>query len=186
MHSYSGVTYRPTLCEWRPSHTCRANLSECLKQFSLPARQCQHTCNTARKMFASWPCQTPWPASQVPIHLWSTTPGIIWTGGYMIVSLPSRHISLIGTLASWTIGNAFHKGLGEFNQKLLLSLGQRLIECIHKGGGHTRYELQYINLLQHVHVCSYFQQRRMFGMAFFLLAWVYYKPRYYYCSVHNG
>ena len=28
-----------------------------------------------------------------------------------------------------------------------LSMRQRLIECIHNGGGHTRYELQYINLL---------------------------------------
>ena len=48
LHSNLLVTYRPILCGWRPSHTFYANLSKCLKQFSLPARQCQHTCNMTR------------------------------------------------------------------------------------------------------------------------------------------
>ena len=48
LHSNSGVTYKPSLCGRRPSHTCPANLSDCWKQFYLPARQCQHGCNMAR------------------------------------------------------------------------------------------------------------------------------------------
>ena len=127
-----------------------------------------------KELFASWPRHTLWPASQVSIHIWSTTPWIIWTGGYMIVSLPSRHISQIGTLASGTIGNAFYKGWGGYNPRLLFSMRQMLKEYIFKSGSHTRYELQYINLLSYyVHVCNYFQQRRINGVAFFLLAWEY-------------
>ena len=40
---------------------------------------------------------------------------------------------------SWlSNGNVFHEGVGYTLKSL--------IECIHKGGGHTRYYLQYINL----------------------------------------
>ena len=33
-----------------------------------------------------------------------------------------------------------------YNPRLLLSMRKSLIECIHKGGGHTKYDLQYTNL----------------------------------------
>ena len=42
-------------------------------------------------------------------------------------------------------GNVFHEGVG-YNPWLLLSMRKSLIEYIHKGGGHPRYDLQYINL----------------------------------------
>ena len=42
-------------------------------------------------------------------------------------------------------GNVFHEVVG-YKPWLLLSMRKSLIEYIHKGGGHTRYDLQYINL----------------------------------------
>ena len=43
-------------------------------------------------------------------------------------------------------GNAFHKEWVGYNPRLLLSIHKRLKECIRKGGGYTRYDLQYITL----------------------------------------
>ena len=64
----------------------------------------------------------------------------------MIVSLPSCHIShlehkLVEQLQCILQG----VGVG-YNPWLVLSMRKRLIQCIHKGGGHTRYKLQYIDL----------------------------------------
>ena len=33
-----------------------------------------------------------------------------------------------------------------YNTRLLLSMRYSLIQCIRKGGGHIRYDLQYMNL----------------------------------------
>ena len=81
------------------------------------------------------------PLTSLP-GLRSTTPGIIWPGGYIIVFLPKA-----AKFPDWnTIDNAFHKGWGWYNQRLLLSMRKRLIECIHKGGGHARHELLHTTL----------------------------------------
>ena len=47
--------------------------------------------------------------------------------------------SRIGTLVRLTITKLSTRGWGTTE-------GKSLIECIHKGGGHTRYDLQYIKL----------------------------------------
>ena len=87
---------------------------------SLPARQCQQTCNIARIMFTG--CHAI-PLDQSPrSQSISDRPPV----GYMIISLPSCHISWIGTLASLILGNAFHKGWGVYNLRLLLSMRKKI------------------------------------------------------------
>ena len=49
--------------------------------------------------------------------------------------------------ASWlNNGNVFHEWLG-YNHRLLISMHKSPKECIHKGGGHTRYDLQYYTII---------------------------------------
>ena len=101
LHSNSWVTYRHTLCGWRPSPTCPADLSHCWKQFSLPAKQYWHTCNMAKNCLKvghvkplDWPSGPELSLINLPLDNLGC--------GYMIISLPSRHISPIGKLAGWT------------------------------------------------------------------------------------
>ena len=62
--------------------------------------------------------------------------------------IPSQLPHFPNLNTSWlNNGNVFHNVGGvQANAGLLLSMRKQLIECIHKGGGHTRYDLQYINL----------------------------------------
>ena len=49
--------------------------------------------------------------------------------------------------ASWlNNGNVFHEWWG-YNRRLLLSMDKSPKECIHKGGGYTRYDLQYYTII---------------------------------------
>ena len=94
------------------------------------------------ELFASWPYHTPLaglpgPNPSLIGHLW----GILgwWVHDYIPYKLPcfpNLNTSLLNN------GNVFHKGVGT----ILLSMRKKLIQCIHKGCGHTRYDLQYINL----------------------------------------
>ena len=128
-----------------PSRTCPANLSDYWKQFSLPAIQCQHTCNMARNRLQAGHAITPL------IGLSGFGPSLIgypcdilgWLiHGHIPSQLPHFQNFNIGWLNN---GNVFHEGVG-YKPRLLLSMRKSLIECIHKGDGHTRYDLQYINL----------------------------------------
>ena len=72
--------------------------------------------------------------------------------------IPSQlpHFLNPNTIASWLInGNVFHKGVG-YNPRLLSSMRKSLIECIHKGGGHTIYKL----IILTYSYLFYFQQNR--------------------------
>ena len=148
LHSNSGVTYSPTHCGWRPSHMSWQSVrmfdtilspSKTMQVFLQYGKE--HICKLVMPYHLT---SLPGPKPSLIYRSWDNQD---WWVLYMIVSLPSRHISRIGTLASWTIDNAFHNGWGGYNPRLLLSMHKRLKEWIHKGSGHTRYELQYITLL---------------------------------------
>ena len=97
------------------------------------------------ELFASWLCQPPLTGlpgpDQSPIgHPWDIL------GWRTDDSIPSQLPHFPNLNASWlNSGNVFHEGLG-YNPRLLLSIRKSLMECIHKCGGHTRYDLHYINL----------------------------------------
>ena len=99
----------------------------------------------AKELFASWSFHTPLTGflgpDPSPIgHPWDILGRRIH--GHIPSQLP--HFPNFNT--SWlNNGKVFHEGWG-INPKLLLSMRKSLIECIHKGGGHTRYVLQYTNL----------------------------------------
>ena len=58
--------------------------------------------------------------------------------------IPSQLSHFLYLNTSWlNNGNAFQEGVG-CNPRLLLSMSKSIIECIQKGGVHTRYDFQYI------------------------------------------
>ena len=96
-----------------------------------------------KELFAGWSCHThltglpgpdpspigrPWDILGQQIH--DRIP-------YQLPHFPNSNTSWFNN------GNVFHKGRG-YNNSFLLSMPKSLIECINKGGGHTRYDLQYI------------------------------------------
>ena len=119
-----------------------------------------------KEPFASWSCHTPLtgllgPDPSLVIHPWDIQ------GWRIHDRIPCQLPHFPNSNTIWlNIVNLFHEGVG-YNPRLILSMRKSLIECIHNGGGHTRYDLQCIN---HIHVCIYFQQSWLTGMAFFLLA----------------
>ena len=98
-----------------------------------------------KELFAGWSCHT---------HL-SGLPGpdpspighpLDILGRRIRDRTPSQMPHFPNSNTSWlSYGNVFHEGVG-YNPRLLLSILKSLIECIHEGGGHARYDLQYINL----------------------------------------
>ena len=98
-----------------------------------------------KELFASWSCHTPLTGLQGPDPSPIGHPLDIL--GWQIhdrIPFQLQHFPNLNT--NWlTIANVFHEGVG-YNPRLLLSMRKSLIECIHNGGGHTRYDLQYINL----------------------------------------
>ena len=97
-----------------------------------------------KELFASWSCHTPLiglPGSdpspighQLDILGWRIHDSIPFQLPHF-PNLNSNWLKL--TMYSTT------RGWG-YNHKLLLRMRKSLIECIHKGGSHTRYDLQYI------------------------------------------
>ena len=98
-----------------------------------------------KELFASWSCQHSWLAIRIHIYLQSTTSGNFVTGGYM-TCIPIQ-LPYYPTLnASWlNKSKAFHRGIQLYNQASSKH-ANRLTECINKSCGHTRYDLQYINV----------------------------------------
>ena len=102
LQSSLGLTYRPTLCP--------ANLLDCWKQFSLPARQCHHTCNMARNCLEACHVIPPCLAFWISIHLQLTTSGIFETDWYLTYT-PSQLPHYPNWNASWlNSGYTFHIG----------------------------------------------------------------------------
>ena len=97
------------------------------------------------ELFASWPSYTP--LTRVPCpdrspigHHWA----ILGQRVHDRIPFQLPHLPNLNT--SWlNNGNVFHEGVG-YNPRLLLSMHKSLIEYIHRGGGNTRYDIQYINL----------------------------------------
>ena len=79
-----------------------------------------------KKLFASWSCHNPLTGLLGPDPSPIGHPWDILGRGYMILSLPSCHMAMYST--------------GGRRIQLLLNMCKRLIECIHKGGGYTRYD----------------------------------------------
>ena len=115
------------------------------QQFSLPERRCQHTRNMARYSLQAGhviPPLTglPGPHPSPMGHPWDIL------GWWVHVCIPSQLSHFQNLNTSWLNNdNVFHMVVG-YKPRLLLSILKMLIECINKGGGHTRYNLRYINL----------------------------------------
>ena len=98
-----------------------------------------------KELFASWSCHTsltgiPGQDPSLIGHPWDIL------GQRVHVRIPFQLPRFPNLNTSWlTNGNVFHKGVW-YNPRLLLSMNKRLIGYIHKGGGNTRYDIQYINL----------------------------------------
>ena len=92
-----------------------------------------------KELFTSWSCHTHLTGlpdfNSSPIgHPWDMLRGRIH------YRIPSQLPHFLNLNTSWlNSGNVFHEGMG-YNPRPLLSMCKSLIECIHKGGGHTRYE----------------------------------------------
>ena len=88
-----------------------------------------------KELFAGWSCHT---------HLtglWSDQPPLGYSRPAVHDCIPSQLPHFLNSNTSWlNNGNVFHEGVG-YNHRLLLSMRKSLIECIHKGGGHTRYAI---------------------------------------------
>ena len=100
-----------------------------------------------KELFAIWSCHTPLTGLPGPDPSPINHPLYI-LGRRVHDCIPSQLPHFLNSNTSWlNNGNAFHKGCGRgYNPRLLLSMGKRCIECIHKGEGHTRYDLKYIHL----------------------------------------
>ena len=98
-----------------------------------------------KELFASWSWHTTLTGLSGPdpspiSHPWDILG--LWIHDCISLQLP--HFPNLNT--SWlNSGNVFHKGVG-YNPRLLKSKCKNLIECIYKGGCHTRYGLHCINL----------------------------------------
>ena len=98
-----------------------------------------------KELFASWSCHTPLNGLLGPDPSPICHPLDI-LGWRIHDSIPFQLPHFPNLNSNWlNIDNVFHEGWG-YNPRLLLSMRKSLIECIHKGGCHTRYDLQYINL----------------------------------------
>ena len=98
-----------------------------------------------KDLFANWSCHTHLTGLRVPDPFLTGHPWDI-LGRWIHDRIPSQLPYFPNSNTSWlNNGNVFHEWVG-YNPRLLLSMRKSLIECIHKGGGHTRYVLQYINL----------------------------------------
>ena len=94
-----------------------------------------------KELFACWSCHTHLTGLPGP----DQSPWDI-LGRRIHDRIPSQLPYFPISNTSWlNNGNVFHPGVG-YNPWLLLSMCKSLIECIHKGNGHTRYEILYINL----------------------------------------
>ena len=100
-----------------------------------------------KELFASWSSHTPLSGlpdpNQYPIdHLWD-----IWDQRvhdlypFPASTLPESEHQLVEQWQCIPQG-----GVYTCIPRLLLSMRKRLLKCINKVGGHTRYDLQYINL----------------------------------------
>ena len=99
----------------------------------------------SKELFANWSCHThmtglPSPDPSLIDHCWDNL------GWWVHDRIPSQLPHFPNWNTSWLHKMHFTTGWGGYNPRLLLSLYIRLIECIHKGGGQTRYDLQYITL----------------------------------------
>ena len=98
-----------------------------------------------KELFASWSCHTPLTGLQGPDPSQISHRCDI-LGRRIHDPIPSQLPNFPDLNTSWLNNdNVFHKGWG-VQPQTSFKHAQRLIECIHKGGGHTRYDLQYINL----------------------------------------
>ena len=114
---------------------CPVNLSDCWKQFSLPVRKYPHFLQYGKELLVM---------AYYMIHLQSTTPlGYLRLAGTLFLSLHSYQITQIGTTAGRTMGLGWGTNV---YPGFFLSTSNKFIECINKGGGNARYDLQYINL----------------------------------------
>ena len=96
-----------------------------------------------KELFASCSCHTPLTGVSGPHPYPIGHHGIFYIAHDPI---PSQLLHFPHLNTSWlTNGRVFNKEWG-YNPRLLLSMRKRNIESIHKGGGHKRYDLQYINL----------------------------------------
>ena len=98
-----------------------------------------------KELFASWSCHTPLTGLPGPDPSPISHPFDIL--GWRIHDRIPFQLQLFPNLNSnWLrIDNVFQEGVGVQSQAPL-NMFKSLIECIHKGGGHTRYDFQYINL----------------------------------------
>ena len=116
-----------------------------LETFSLSARQFQHTCNVARNCLQTGhviPLNRPSKSQSI-----SDLPSLTYSRLADVHDhIPSQlpHFSNLKTYRL-NMDSVFNEGVG-YNPRLLLGMRKSLIKCIHKGGGHTRYDLQYLNL----------------------------------------
>ena len=102
----------------------------------------------SKELFANWSCHChmtglPVPDPSLMGHPWDNLGR--WIHDRIHSQLPNFPNSNTSCLNN---GIVFHQRVG-YNPRLLLSMHKSIIECIHKGGGHTRYVLQYINLYNH-------------------------------------
>ena len=145
LHSNSRLTYRPTRSTlYGP--TCSAKLSGYWKQFCFPARQCPNTCDMALNCLqGGHVIPIDWAIISRSISNWP--PWGIRDGGTWLLSLPSCHITQIRRPAGWTMATTSADLVGvQMYTQASSKHAQILIECFNKGGGYTRYDLQYINL----------------------------------------
>ena len=101
----------PMLCRLRSSPTGPANLSDCLKQFSLLARQYQHTCNMAMNCLL---------AGRLAFRVDPSLIDDSWDnlGWWVHGRIPSQLIHIPNWSTSWLNNdNAFHKGCGGVQPK---------------------------------------------------------------------
>ena len=138
LHSNAGVTYRPTLRINSFTHMSnKTRLLETIFSFSktIPAYL-----QYGKELFAGWSCHThltglPGPDQSLVSHPWDIL------GRPIHDSIPSQLPHFPNLNTSWlNNGNASLEGVG-VRLKASLSMRKSLVECIHKGDGHTMYKI---------------------------------------------
>ena len=150
LHVLWGHTYSP------------ANLSDCWKQFSLPERQCPHTCNMTRNYLQpghAIPTRLAFSSGYPSISNWPSLRYSKLAGTWLVI-LPSCHITRIWKPVSWTKATHSTGVRGQLDVPMPLLRCKRLIECINKGGCHIRYKFVIITCL-----CPYFYQTKLVKMG---------------------
>ena len=91
-----------------------------------------------KELFASWPCHTPRSQSISDwLPLGFSRLADTWLSPNPSVTFPLFEHKII------ELCQCIPRGV-RYNPRLILSKRKSLTECIHKGGGHTKYDLQNI------------------------------------------